>query len=54
MILIALDVLLDNLDPSAEEGQKYILTYKIYDGSVGNNEKSLIKESGEWIINTEE
>lgn len=54
MLLNAFGVLLDNNAPSAEEAQKYILTYKIYDGSVGNNEKSLIKEGGEWIINTEE
>lgn len=51
MILTALDILLDNNAAGAEEGQKYILTYKIYDGSVGNNDKSLIKTDGEWIVN---
>lgn len=53
MLLTAFDILLDNNIPNAEEEQKYILTYKIFDGSVGNNEKSLIKIGGEWIINVE-
>ena len=53
MLLVAFDILMDNLDPSAEEGQKYVLTYKIYDGSVGDRDISLIKEGGEWIVNTE-
>ena len=54
MILTAFDTLLDNLNPNAEEGQKYILTYKIYDGSVGNREISLIKTGGNWVLNIEE
>lgn len=54
MLLTGFDILLDNKAPNAADDQKYILTYKIYDGSVGNNEKSLIKQGGEWVINTEE
>lgn len=51
MLLTAFDVLLDNNAAGAAEEQKYILTYKIYDGSVGNNEISLIKQGGEWVVN---
>ena len=55
MLLVAFDILLDNNAPVAEEGQKYILKYKVYNGSaVVNQETSLIKVGGEWIINTEE
>ena len=51
MLLNAFDTFLDNFNPSAEEGQQYVLTYKIYDGNVGNNEISLIKTGGEWVLN---
>jgi len=51
MILTAMDILLDNNDPNADEDQKYILTYKTYSGSVGNADISLIKEGGEWVLN---
>lgn len=54
MLVTAFDILLNNSDPNAEEGQKYILTYKIYDGSsVANRMKSLIKTGGSWVLNTE-
>ncbi len=40
MLLEAFNVLLDERDPSAEEGQKYVLTFVVYTGSTGNeNEK---------------
>jgi hypothetical protein len=51
MILTAMNILLDNNDASAEEGQQYVLTYKTYDGNVANAEISLIKTGGEWVIN---
>ncbi|WP_179352984.1 choice-of-anchor J domain-containing protein [Winogradskyella vidalii] len=41
---------LDYLDPNAEEGQKYAITYVMYD--YGSNEltETFIKEGGEWIV----
>lgn len=51
MILEAMNILLDNIDPSAEEGQKYVLTYDVYNGSNITEDISLIKEDGEWVLN---
>jgi len=51
MMITAMGVVLDAIDPSAEDGQKYITTYNIYDGSSGTEERSLIKEAGAWIEN---
>jgi len=51
MILEAMNLLLDNIDPSAEEGQKYVLTFDIYNGSNTTEEISLIKEAGVWVLN---
>lgn len=49
MLLEAFNALLDNLNPSAEEGQKYVLTFVVYTGSTGNESKSVIKTGGEWV-----
>lgn len=49
MLLEAFNALLDNKNPSAEEGQKYVLTYVIYNGSTTNETKSVIKEGGVWV-----
>ena len=54
MILEGMNILLDTIAPNAEEGQKYVITYEIYNGSNGTEEISLIKADGEWVINTEE
>jgi len=51
MMVTAMGVMLDNLDPSSEDGQKYITTCNIYDGSSGTEDRSLIKEAGVWIQN---
>ena len=51
MMVTAMGVVLDNLDPSAADGQKYITTCNIYDGSSGTEDRSLIKEAGIWIQN---
>jgi len=51
MLLEAFNVLLDSIDPSAEEGQKYVLTYIIYNGSTTNETMSVIKTGGVWIYN---
>jgi hypothetical protein len=49
MLLEAFNALLDNINPSAEEGQKYVLTYVIYNGSTTNESKSVIKTGGVWV-----
>ena len=49
MLLDAFNALLDNNDPSAEEGQKYVLTYVIYNGSTTNETKNVIKTDGVWV-----
>lgn len=49
MLLEAFNSFLNNLNPSAEEGQKYALTYVIYDGATGNNTANLIKTGGVYV-----
>lgn len=49
MLLEAFNALLDDKDPSAEEGQKYVLTFVVYTGSTGNETKSVIKTGGVWV-----
>jgi len=49
MVLEALNIVLDNLNPSAEEEQKYIVTVAIYNGATGTEDFALIKEGGVWI-----
>lgn len=52
MLLEAMDVLLDEkLAPNAEEGQKYVLTFSIYNGSNTTESISVIKANGEWVLN---
>jgi len=47
----ALSLFLDNLDPNAAEGQKYILTYVIYDNGENDYTTSFIKQDGAWVVN---
>jgi len=49
MIVEALNVILDGLDPSADEGQKYLVTFAIYNGAAGIEEMGVIKEGGVWV-----
>ena len=51
MMVTTMGVMLDNLDLSFEDGQKYITTCNIYYGSNGTEDRSLIKETGVWIQN---
>ena len=52
MLLEAMDVLLnEKLAPNAEEGQKYVLTFSIYNGSNTTESMSVIKVGGEWVLN---
>ncbi|WP_159949463.1 hypothetical protein [Polaribacter septentrionalilitoris] len=49
MLLEAFNALLNNINPSAEEGQKYAVTYVIYDGATGENTMNLIKTGGVFV-----
>ena len=51
MLIKAIGIALNSIDPNAEDGQKYVVTVSIYDGSSGTEIFSMIKESGEWILN---
>jgi len=50
-IQFALALFLDYLDPDAAEGQKYILTYVIYDNGENDYQTGFIKTDGAWILN---
>ncbi|MBN4070522.1 choice-of-anchor J domain-containing protein [Olleya sp. AH-315-F22] len=49
MLLEAFNALLDNNDPSAQEGQKYVLTFVTYIGSLADESQSVIKTGGVWV-----
>jgi hypothetical protein len=49
MLLEAFNALLDDKNPNAEDGQKYVLTFVVYTGSTGNESKSVIKTDGVWV-----
>lgn len=49
MILEAMNVVLDNLDPNAEEGQKYVVTFDVYNGTNTTEDAKVIKEGGVWV-----
>ena len=49
MVVEALNIVLDNLDPSAAEEQKYLVTFDIFDGSSGTEDFAMIKIDGEWV-----
>lgn len=51
MLLVAMNKLLDNNDPNAVEGQQYVLTFDIYDGSSGTEDLKLIKTNDAWVVN---
>ncbi len=51
MLLEAFNVVLDNNNPTAEDGQKYVLTFVIYNGSTVDESMRVIKENGEWVFN---
>ncbi|WP_053992695.1 choice-of-anchor J domain-containing protein [Mangrovimonas sp. TPBH4] len=51
MFTVLTDLLANVIDPTAEEGQKYVLSYDVYNGSSAIETMSLIKEGGEWVLN---
>ncbi|TYA70159.1 hypothetical protein [Seonamhaeicola marinus] len=51
MVVEALAFLLNDINPSADNGQKYAVTFDIYNGSNGTETFKLIKENGAWVLN---
>lgn len=51
MLLEAFNILLNARNPSAQEGQKYAVTFVVYDGTTNSQTKSLIKIGGQWVYN---
>lgn len=51
MILEAMSLVLDNVDPAAEEEQKYVVTFDIYNGANATETINLIKTSSVWVRN---
>lgn len=51
MLVEAMGVLLNSKVPNAEEGQKYIMTFDIYNGSAGTESIGVIKTGGVWVAN---
>lgn len=51
MLLEATVIVLNNLDSSAEEGQKYVVTFDIFNGAGGTESLSVIKTGGDWVLN---
>ena len=48
-VTYSLGVFLEYLVPSAEDGQKYAITYLLYDNGLNELTETLIKQNGEWI-----
>ena len=48
-ILFSLGVLADHIDPNAEEGQKYLFSYLVYDNGLNELSMHIVKTDGEWI-----
>ncbi|MGJ8591192.1 MAG: choice-of-anchor J domain-containing protein [Aquaticitalea sp.] len=51
MMVTAVGIILDNIDPSAAEGQKYIVTVNVYVGSNSTLDVRVVKRDGEWVAN---
>ena len=49
MVLDAIAVVLDIIDPSAEDEQKYVVTINVYNGSNTTEDFAVIKMNGEWV-----
>jgi len=51
MLLEALNAFLNDFDPNAAEGQQYVITYDIYNGTNTTESMRVVKQDGEWIVN---
>ncbi len=49
MLVTAMGIVLNNNDPGAADGQKYIMTFDVYIGSNSTEDLALIKEAGIWV-----
>ncbi len=49
MVYRALAIVLDNLNPSAADEQKYLVSVSVFNGSSAIEDFALIKEAGEWV-----
>lgn len=49
----AMGIVLNSINPNAENGQKYLVTCDTYNGGNTPEEFKLIKTDGEWVLNTE-
>ena len=50
-IVESLGILANHINPTAEEGQKYLFTYLLYDNGINELSTSLIKTGGVWVLN---
>ncbi|MEZ4801803.1 MAG: choice-of-anchor J domain-containing protein [Gelidibacter sp.] len=48
-IRYSLAILLNHIDPNAEEGQKYLVSYLVYSGGIAEFSMKFIKNEGEWV-----
>ena len=53
VLTVFADLLSNVIAPGAAEGQKYVMSVDIYDGSNGIEDFSLIQTGGEWIYNVD-
>jgi len=51
MLVEGFNILLDDMDPGAAEGQKYNMTFNVYTGANGIQNLTVIKTGGEWFEN---
>jgi len=51
MLVEGFNILLDDMDPGAAEGQKYNMTFNVYTGASGIQNLTVIKTGGEWFEN---
>lgn len=51
MIYRAIGVVLNDIDSDAVEGQKYVITVSVYNGSPGSESFNVIKKDNEWVKN---
>ncbi|CAA0216399.1 hypothetical protein [Tenacibaculum maritimum] len=47
----ALGIVLEKLNPTAKNNQKYIVTYNMYNGSSGTQQFPMIKNNNKWVKN---
>lgn len=50
-LIEALGIVADHINPTAEEGQKYLMTYLLYDNGINERTMWIIKKNGVWVLN---